>query len=673
MAKSIEEKVEEHFKSLLDNYGIRHFGKTEEINGSIAKALREADSKSGGSGVNYPDIQLLLQNKTRRDIPVMIEAKGTKNKLERLDADNQIDMSQSAYIQGYAVNGALHYGNAILAEGTYSEVIIVGINGTEIDPVTGIVKDPELKAYYVAKKNSGMPKHIPDFDFIRCMPSNLDALFDELDTMSLSDAEREQIKRQTEQALEERVKAIHQSIYDDPKLRVMLDTNGKLYLFCGLIMAGMPIAGAADLSPKTLTSNTTSKINDGTLIMDRIEMFLESRESTQDKVNMVRSLFQPTFSTEGLWRPDEGGISILHTLYKQIKEEIIPLFKEGINLDFTGKILNSLSDWASISDDAKNDVVLTPRYVTKMMAIMARTNMDSLVWDSAMGSAGFLVSAMDLMIRDAEIHIHDKAELNKKIKNIKQHQLLGIEILGPVFVLAVLNMILMGDGSSQIVRGDSHAKIREGLVNNFPATVYLLNPPYSAPGKGFIFVEEALNKMTTGYACILIQENAGSGQGAPYTKRILEHNTLLASIHMPTDLFGGKASVQAAIYVFKVAQPHDADNMVTFIDMSDDGYSRQNRKKSSQAVNLRDTDHAEDRYAEVEAIVLGKMPKTHYYTEANGKVIRDTISLNGDDWTFNQHKKIDTTPTEEDFKKTVADYLAWKVGAILKGEMIVNE
>lgn len=670
---SIEEQVEEYYKKQLDRYGLRHYGKTEPANDAIARALKNANSKSGGSGNNYPDIQLLLVNANRRSIPVMIEAKGTKNKLERLNTDHQIDMSQSSYIQGYAVNGALHYGNAILDEGTYSEVIIVGINGTEVDPVTGIVKDPELKAYYVAKKNSGMPKYIPDFDFVRCMPSNLGALFDELDTMSLSDAEREQIKRQTEQTLEERVKAIHQSIYDDPKLRVMLDTNGKLYLFCGLIMAGMPIAGAADLAPNDLTSNTTSKINDGTLIMDRIEMFLESRESTQDKVNMVRSLFQPTFSTEGLWRPDEGGISILHVLYKQIKEEIIPLFKEGINLDFTGKILNSLSDWASISDDAKNDVVLTPRYVTKMMAIMARTNMDSLVWDSAMGSAGFLVSAMDLMIRDAEIHIHDKAELNKKIKNIKQHQLLGVEILGPVFVLAVLNMILMGDGSSQIVRGDSHTKIREGLVNNFPATVYLLNPPYSAPGKGFIFVEEALNKMTTGYACILIQENAGSGQGAPYTKRILEHNTLLASIHMPTDLFGGKASVQAAIYVFKVAQPHDADNMVTFIDMSEDGYSRQNRKKSSQAVNLKDTDHAEDRYAEVEAIVLGKMPKTHYYTEANGKVIRDTISLNGDDWTFTQHRKIDTTPTEADFKKTVADYLAWKIGAILKGEVMVDE
>ena len=57
-----------------------------------------------------------------------------------------------------------------------------------------------------------------------------------------------------------------------------------------------------------------------------------------------------------------------------------------------------------------------------------------------------------------------------------------------------------------------------------------------------------------------------------------------------------------------------------------------------------------------------------YYTEANGLVIKDTISLAGNDWTFNQHRKIDITPTEEDFKKTVADYLAWKVSAILKGE-----
>ncbi len=49
---SVEEKVEEHYKALLDDLGIRHYGKTEEINSSITKALREADSKSGGAGIN---------------------------------------------------------------------------------------------------------------------------------------------------------------------------------------------------------------------------------------------------------------------------------------------------------------------------------------------------------------------------------------------------------------------------------------------------------------------------------------------------------------------------------------------------------------------------------------------------------------------------------------------
>ena len=44
----------------------------------------------------------------------------------------------------------------------------------------------------------------------------------------------------------------------------------------------------------------------------------------------------------------------------------------------------------------------------------------------------------------------------------------------------------------------------------------------------------------------------------------------------------------------------------------------------------------------------------------------DTISLSGDDWTFSQHKKIDTTPTEEDFRRTVADYLAWKVSQAIR-------
>ena len=683
MSRSVEEKVEEYYKSYLDKLGIRHFGKTEVINQDIYEALRTAKSKSGGSGINYPDIQLFLQDKYTRRLPVMIEAKGGKNKLEKLDKNDEIiqvtvypsDSREGAKnphkkgdpnystIKNYAVNGALHYGKAILENSNFDEVLIIGINGTTLK--NGSITDPENKAYYISKQNNYVPKHVAELDdsWELFKENNIDHLFEILDKLSLTDAELERLTLKTEADLEKQIKTIHQAIYDDDNLKTMLSTNEKLYLFSGLIMAGLKTEGAPRLEVNELRSSDKSALNDGHIILNHIQVFLEARNADSAKIEMIMSLLDSVFKKNGLNQPHNGE-SAIKKIYRDISNNIIPLLESNLHLDFTGKILNSLSDWVSIDNDQANDVVLTPRYITKMMAILTRTNKDSYVWDLAMGSAGFLVSAMDLMIKDAKQKIQDEQELKNKIKNIKEQQILGIEILGNIYILAVLNMILMGDGSSNMLNGNSHELYEN---QNFPANVFLLNPPYSAPGKGFNFVEEALSKMQKGYAAILIQENAGSGNGLPFTKRILKNNTLEASIHMPGDIFGGKASVQAAIYIFKVNQPHDPDNLVTFIDMSEDGYTRQNRKKSSQEVNLCDTDHAKERYAEVEAIVLNKKSKTDYYTEANGKVIKDAISLEGNDWTFSQHQKFDITPNEQDLKDTVAEYLSWKVSKLLKG------
>ena len=87
---SVEEKVEEYFKKILDANKVRHYGKTEKMNPAIASALKNADSKSGGSGCNFPDIQMMLENSNARRIPVMVEAKGTKNKLEKRDKSGVI-------------------------------------------------------------------------------------------------------------------------------------------------------------------------------------------------------------------------------------------------------------------------------------------------------------------------------------------------------------------------------------------------------------------------------------------------------------------------------------------------------------------------------------------------------------------------------------------------------
>lgn len=669
---SVEEKVEEYYKAELDSLGIRHYTKTEKINDSIADALKNANSKSGNKGNNYPDIRCLLENKHRRNLPVMMEAKGSKGKLEKLTKDGDIELISNGKkpyyaVMNFAVNGALHYGNAILDEGTYKEVLIIGINGSELDD-EGNITDVEIKAYYVSEKNNRIPKEIKDFSCVQMADANIDDLYALLDTLNLTDAELEKLKRKKEELLEKSIKDIHQRIYDDNEMKNLLSTNNKLYFFCGLIMAGLTIEGVKPLDIDDLPSNNDEENNDGQTILTSTKSFLKKRLCSKEKIDMVIGYLKPVFDKPNLWRPKKGE-SIIKSVYKQIKTEILPLLESNIHLDFTGRILNSLNDWVAIDNDRPNDVVLTPRFVTNLMARICRINMDSFLWDTCMGSSGFLVSGMDLMIADAKARIKDNDVLAKKIDDIKSKQLLGIEILGNIYILALLNMILMGDGSSQVICNDSHKEINNVDMKDFPANVFLLNPPYSARGKGLIFVDEALSRMETGYGAVLIQENAGSGQGDVYSRNILKKNTLVASIHMPSDLFNGKASVQTAIYLFKVNRPHEEDDVVTFIDFGEDGYSRQNRKKSTQEVNLRNTDHALERYDEVVALCLGKKPKTDYYTETNGKVIKDTITLNGNDWTFNQHKKIDTTPTEEDFKKTVADYLAWKVSAILKGQV----
>ena len=235
-------------------------------------------------------------------------------------------------------------------------------------------------------------------------------------------------------------------------------------------------------------------------------------------------------------------------------------------------------------------------------------------------------------------------------------------------MLAILNMILMGDGSSNILNKDS-LKDFEGnygfgkTENKFPANAFVLNPPYSAKGNGMNFVEKALAMMDKGYAAIIIQNSAGSGKAVEYNKKILKRNTLLASIKMPIYLFIGKSSVQTNIYVFRINESHKKDDIVKFIDFSNDGYTRTNRKKASS--NLKDTDHAKERYQEIVDLVRFGKSKLNILTEK--EYYEGTIDPeNGADW--NQTAPVDTRPTLIDFKKTVSDYLAWEVSNLLKNQ-----
>lgn len=666
MAKSIEEKVEDWAKKQFGSQ--KYYTKTESINSEIDDALRKAPSKSGGSGSNFPDIKCMIDVDTRH-IPVMIEVKGTQGDLIKLDAIGAVENTTKkgdpnySNITKYAVNGAIHYARAILDFApSYKEVLAIGVNGYE----QGAETKYEVSAWYVSKENLYLPKKVGDFEDLSFLQKkNIPQLVAKIDTLGLTEAEIEAQKRELENKIDLALKDLNQKLEDELHILV----SNRVQLVAGMIMAGLGSENVLPLQVEELQGQIGQE-NDGQIIMTKIGMFLEDRRIPKEKRDLICNTLQTPFLQSDLQTPINGE-SKLHTMYKDVKEKIMPyLTGELHNLDFTGRLFNVMNDWVAVPDGGKNDVVLTPRYVTDLMAKLCNVNKDSYAWDFTAGSAGFLISAMNAMIADAKQNIKSPALLEKKIREIKLKQLLGIEVLPDVYILAVLNMILMKDGSTNIIRGDSlqyDGNYQQGEENGqpFPANVFLLNPPYSAPGKGFVFVDKALNMMNHGgYAAVLIQENAGSGNGLPYTKHILEHNTLLASIKMG-DIFCGKASVQPAIYVFAVGRPHNILDKVKFIDFSEDGYTRMNRRHSGQDVNLQDTDHAKERYEEIANVVCHGSDYLHYYKEC---FVEDTITLNGNDWTYSQHRKISTIPTHEDFAKVVKDYLAWRVGEVIKQE-----
>ncbi len=389
------------------------------------------------------------------------------------------------------------------------------------------------------------------------------------------------------------------------------------------------------------------------------------KELPKEKKELIVRTLQNTLLTDNINKV-ENGESQLKRVFTKIVDDLGIYYKIGLTTDFTGKLFNEMYGWLGFSQDKLNDVVLTPSYVATLLVKLARVNKDSYVWDFATGSAGLLVAAMNEMLIDAKNTITSPEELTQKEIRIKAEQLLGLELLSSVYMLAILNMILMGDGSSNILNKDS-LKDFDGnygfgkIDSKFPADAFVLNPPYSANGNGMNFVEKALGMMNKGYAAIIIQNSAGSGKAKEYNKKILEKHTLLASIKMPVDLFIGKSSVQTNIYVFKVNERHHKDEMVKFIDFSNDGYTRTNRKKASN--NLKDTDRAKERYEELVNLVRFGKSKLNIFT--NKEYYEDTIDpQNGADW--NKSAPIDTKPTLEDFKKTVSDYLAWEVSSILK-------
>jgi len=672
--QSIEPNIADLANGWLKSYKLDYKLEQESLNAEIDKALSDYFTKNGGTGANRPDAKLLLQDKNLDYFPILIEYKGYKDKLVKLDKDGQVENRTAKNephfknINSYAVNGAVHYANALLHHTSYTDIIAIGMTGYKDE--TGKIQH-EIGVYFVSKSNLGAGQKVDEYsDFSFLAPNNFDEFIEKVKNLQLSQEELEKLKEQREKEIDQSLVKLNNDIYQNEK---GLGENDRVYLVAASIIATLGVPGkVAPLEKSDLKSSTEKGNTDGEIIIRKIEAFLAEKKLPKEKKDLILRTLKNTLLTNNINKV-ENGESQLKRVFTKIVDDLGIYYKIGLTTDFTGKLFNEMYGWLGFSQDKLNDVVLTPSYVASLLVKLARVNKDSYVWDFATGSAGLLVAAMNEMLNDAKNTIQSPNELTQKEIKIKAEQLLGLELLSSVYMLAILNMILMGDGSSNILNTDSikdfDGKYGFGKPDNkFPADAFILNPPYSASGNGMNFVEKALNMMNKGYAAIIIQNSSGSGKAVDYNKRILAKHTLLASIKMPVDIFIGKSSVNTNIYVFKVNEKHHKDDVVKFIDFTNDGYTRANRKKASN--NLKDTDRAKERYQEVVDLVRFGKSKLNIFTEKEyyeGHIDPN----NGADW--NQSAPIDLKPKFNDFKKTISDYIAYEISDLLKNQEITDK
>lgn len=436
--KSIEPNIRDIGNNWLKQYGLNYKMEQEELNPEIDKALSEYGSKKGGDGGNRPDTKLLMQDKALNYYPVLIEYKGYKDKLVKLNNDNQVDNRKTdgtpnyKNIDAYAVNGAVHYANALLHYTGYTDIISIGMTGYK-DKLGNI--QHEIGVYYVSKDNLGIGQEIgkyDDFSFLR--KENFEDFIKKIKELSLSKEELEALKTKREQEITASLTKLNNDIYKEEK---GLSENDRVYLVASTIIATLGIPNkVSPLEKDDLKSSTEEGYWDGNIIIRKIESFLKQKDIPREKKDLIIRTLKNTLLSENINKPINGE-SQLKRVFSKIVDDLGIYYKIGLTTDFTGKLFNEMYSWLGFTQDKLNDVVLTPSYVANLLVKLARVNMNSYVWDFATGSAGLLVAAMNEMINDAKEKIHSPEQYEQKVSEIKANQLLGLEILPNIYMLRI--------------------------------------------------------------------------------------------------------------------------------------------------------------------------------------------------------------------------------------------
>lgn len=380
-------------------------------------------------------------------------------------------------------------------------------------------------------------------------------------------------------------------------------------------------------------------------------------------------------------------IKILDTILMDIYQYIDTNSSEGqdiLNLFFIA--------FNKYTGKADKNQAFTPDHITEFMCRLTEVDRTKRVLDITCGSGSFLVQAMVKALADCS---RDKTEDEARALQdvVKKEHIYGIEVEEKAYGLSTTNMLIHGDGNSNIKFGSCFDC--KSFIKSANPDIVLMNPPYNAkpigiperykkdwgkakdgkedPTKGIVFIRylsdviEELNKerenkgeqRKTVKLAVLLPVSAAIGTSTIIENEkinMLKNNTLEAVFTLPNEIFYPGASASACCMLFTLGKPHKkADGTVneTFFGYcKEDGFKK--KKNLGRIEQFDENNNSKWKVIEDEWLYLFNNKKA-----VDGKSSTSVVDGKSE-WLCEAYMKTDYSKLSEiDFQQTLNNYLAY--------------
>lgn len=618
--------IDQFMRKEIEALGV-NYDEQQSSNIEIAESLKTASkSLSGKSG--KPEF-LFFSN----DFLVVVEDKKDIHKHEMKSENDELILDSPEILKDYAVNGAVHYAKHIIQNtNIIDKVFAIGASGDG--------HSNNISIYFIDSKGYKFISYINNLNDLR--EENIKEFYRVSVLKELPKEERE---------LKE-VNKIAASLHEDLRNYGSLEGEKKASVVSAILLAleNEDVIFNVD----KLQGLQGEGVKDGEILFDAIDKYLRNKSlMPHAKIGELKDNFTFIQNDLTLNRVREDlGITPLKYFTIKLNEKLKKNIKHS-DMDVLGNFYGEFVKYGG-SDGNSLGIVLTPRHITNLMCELIDINENDYVLDPCCGSGGFLIAAMNKMLEETD----DK---NKK-DNIKQEQLHGIELQQKLFTIATTNMILRGDGKSNLKRDDIFHVDKDIYSNKI--TKALINPPYSqAKTKNLShlseisFIKETLTLMKTGAKlAAIVPQSTMIGKtkfDKNYKREILEKHSLDTVITLNKDTFYG-IGVNPCIAIFTAGIPQDEKKRVSFVNFADDGY------EVRKHIGLVGKGTEKTKKDELLGVLNDyKEPDTNF-------LVKSPITWE-DEWLHSFFYYNEEIPTDEDFENTIADYLSFEFDMKLHG------